>query len=243
MLRRARIVLCDKAVSARATISEAPYLIDVAAPKPFIDRGLLRSFVAAFAVGALSVASLYWLMSHKVTTEAMHRRRFIYTLAREEAQAAARRRRAGYDDPYGQFVSPSCSRYKELVDQLEEQRLVAAQIEEQEQLRVASSTASGKLLAELRAKRPSTVLSDAYHSSLLHETAVDSAKCFWNGCVDNVQDAIRAAMESYLEMREESTVAAVQELARAHLGENAVATRITYTAPPQDSAGTKTRAL
>lgn len=239
MLRRSFRFCCDAATatkpvkkietSVKPTLAEVPHLIEhdlMSTSKPFIDPGMLRSVTVSFLVGAFGVAAIYWLMSHKVTTEAMHRRRFIYSLAREEAEAQFSRKKSRYEqDPYEQFVSPSCKRYKDLVEQIEEDKRMLEQQAEQES--GAGAGGRGQLLVDLsRRRRPSTVLSDAYHSSLLHETAVDSAKCLWNSCVENLQDALRKAMASWVDMREADTVAAVQELARSHLGERGVAVRV-----------------
>ena len=227
---------------------ETPYLLEAEEKKAFIDPGVLRAFLASFLVGSFSVASMYWLMSHRVSNEAMHRRRFIQSMTGTkdedyDAQTGKLLRRRGVgllfgdsrDQPFEQFVSPSCNKYRELLDQVNEaDRIIALENEANNKLnnnnnnqqhnnnsRSALSVSSSGISIAGGANRTS-LLSEAVHMSTLHETAVDRLKMTWNDSVENVQEVLRSMMNSWVDQRERDTIAAVEELARGALGDENV---------------------
>lgn len=266
MLRRSHRFFCSKSSSSQppqvvtlhASPLEAPFLLESEEKKAFIDPGMLRAFLASFLVGSFAVASMYWLMSHRVSNEAMHRRRFIQSMTGTSGDdydggsgKLVRRRGVGLlfgdgkDQPFDQFISPSCTQYRELLEQVyEAERIINLENEANSNLATrrifndsttrntvvvvdphqskSNGSATGNTITISLPKRPSTALTDFVHSSTLHETAVDHLKQTWNDAVENVQDALRSAMASWVDMRERDTIAAVEEMARNALGEEAV---------------------
>jgi hypothetical protein len=255
MLRRSFRFFCEASrkesntVSLHASPLETPFLLEAEREKkPFIDPNSLRAFIASFLVGSFGIASMYWLMSHRVSTEAMHRRRFIQSMTGtndedydKDSGRLIRRRGVGLlfgdgkDQPFEQFVSPSCQSYRELVEQVEEaERIIALENEVNSNTTKnnvvvvvddKNNNSSGQRITISLPKKPSSMFSDAIHASTLHETAMDHLKQTWNDSVENVQDALRSMMSAWVDMRERDTIAAVNEMARSALGEDAVVVR------------------
>lgn len=259
MIRKSFRFLCDaskKEINTNNTVSlhasplETPFLLEAEREKkPFIDPTSLRAFIASFLVGSFGIASMYWLMSHRVSTEAMHRRRFIQSMTGtkdedydKDSGRLIRRRGVGLlfgdgkDQPFEQFVSPSCQSYRELVEQVEEaERIIALENEVNNNNNKNGSSnidekknnSSGQRITISLPKKPSSMFSEAIHASTLHETAMDHLKQTWNDSIENVQDALRSMMSAWVDMRERDTIAAVNEMARSALGEEAVVVRRT----------------